>query len=281
MMLSFSKIQPYLTASGFPVCGACRFDELAGRLLDCRASARLPKEAKTVLMLLLPYLVSKEPSNLSRYARVPDYHEVAAGMLGDAAARLQAAFPAACFAFFVDNSPIPEVYAAAKAGLGVIGENGLLISEAYGSWCFLCEIVTNLEVEPTGGQVRRCAGCMACRAACPGKALSEGGVQKERCLSAVTQKKGDLTGREERLLAESGVCWGCDVCQEVCPYNEKARKTHVPAFLSGYQAEYTGEAEEHALRRAWEWRPKRVIERNYGITGRKDGNTSPIEEPDS
>lgn len=281
MMLPFCEIEPYLTASGFPVCGACRFEELADRLLDCRAAARLPKGAKTVFMLLLPYLVSKETGNLSRYARVPDYHEAAAGMLKDAAARLQAAFPAACFAFFVDNSPIPEVYAAAKAGLGVIGENGLLISETYGSWCFLCEIVTDLEVEPTGGQVRRCVGCMACRAACPGQALWEKGVQKERCLSAVTQKKGTLTGWEERLLAESGVCWGCDVCQEVCPYNKKAKKTHVPAFLSGYQADYTGEAAEHGFRRAWEWRPNRVIERNYGITKRKDGNTSPIEEPDS
>ena len=183
--------------------------------------------------------------------------------------------------FFVDNSPIPEVYAAAKAGLGVIGENGLLISETYGSWCFLCEIVTDLEVEPTGDQMKRCVGCMACRAACPSKALSNGGVQKERCLSAVTQKKGDLTRQEERLLAQSGVCWGCDVCQEVCPYNKKAKKTHVPAFLSGYQAEYTGEAEDHSFRRAWEWRPKRVIERNYGITTRKGGNTTPIEEPDS
>lgn len=279
MILPMSKIWPYLAASGFPACGVCRYGEVAGRLLDCRAAARLPKGAESILMLLLPYLVSNEPGNLSRYARVPDYHQVAGEMLQDAVSRLQAAFPAACFVPFVDNSPIPEVYAAARAGLGIIGKNGLLINEEYGSWCFLCEIVTDLTVEPTGAAPKSCIGCLACRAACPGNALQDG-FEKDRCLSAITQKKGELSGWERDLMEKSGCCWGCDRCQEVCPYNRRAKRTGIAAFLKGYRADFVLDAPADGMRRAWEWRPRRVIERNDGITRRKGGNTSLIKKPD-
>ena len=97
--------------------------------------------------------------NLSRYAAVGDYHEIVPQYLKRAVSALEQAFPEEAFVPFTDNSPIPEVRAAALAGLGRIGQNGLLIHERYGSWVFIGEIVTTLPIDAPPHQIRPCIGC--------------------------------------------------------------------------------------------------------------------------
>ena len=233
--------------------GFCPFSAVGDNLLECRAKARLPKDAKTIICFTFPYKVTEEnPKNISRYAAVPDYHEVCGKMLSALSERLRAETGYE-FEYFIDNSPIPEVYAAARAGLGVVGKNGLLITERFGSFVFIGEIVTNMEIA-CGEEPKSCADCGACLAACPVALCKEG------CLSAVTQKKKDLTEEEARLIRANGSVWGCDICQNACPLNKGKEQSKIPEFINGYRPEYQkGESIEG---RAYAWRGEGVIARN-------------------
>ncbi|MBR6693472.1 MAG: epoxyqueuosine reductase [Clostridia bacterium] len=235
--------------------GFCPFSEVAEHLLDCRAKSRLPKDAKTVICFAFPYKVEdKAPKNISRYAAVPDYHEICGNLLAALAEKLRG--ETGCeFEYFVDNSPVPEVFAAARAGLGVIGENGLLITEQYGSFVFLGEIVTDMELCGDKGEIAHCSACGACKKACPV------GLSKSECLSAVTQKKKPLSMDEQKLIRENGSVWGCDICQNVCPMNSGTQKTKIPEFLEGYRDSY--ERGEDISGRAYCWRGEAVISRNF------------------
>lgn len=250
--------------------GACDFAPLEGRLLPCRAKARLPKGASSVLCACFPYRLREPRRNVSYYAVVPDYHSVLLPLLRTAASRLSEAFAGYTFEPFVDNSPIPEVRAAAMCGLGVVGDNGLLITPEYGSWVFLGEIVTDLPLLAGQQPVRACPHCGRCRAACPGGALAGEELEKSRCLSHLTQKKGTLSEEEAALIQKGELVWGCDRCQEVCPLNRDVRETAFPPFLekrfplvrSGDAARLSG--------RAFQWRPPEVIERNLRLMQSKD-----------
>ena len=143
-----NRFRPFFEAAGIPLVGAVSF-ESCFPLLECRALSRIPKEAKTVFVCGFPYYVGEFPErNLSRYAIVPDYHKVAGELLENVCSRLREAFPGE-FQWFADNSPIREVDAAVRAGLGVLGKNGLLLHPEYGSWLFLGTIVTDLPAELT------------------------------------------------------------------------------------------------------------------------------------
>jgi epoxyqueuosine reductase len=234
--------------------GFCPFSAVSKHLLDCRAKQRLPEASKTVICFAFPYKVKDEaPKNISRYAAVPDYHGICIEKLEKVAAELKKAYPEHEFACFADNSPIPEVYASAAAGLGVRGKNGLLITEKYGSFVFLGEIVTDLPVS-CGEKVSECEDCGLCLGACPV------GLDKERCLSAVTQKKATLTEQEQNLIKQNGTVWGCDACQNACPHNSAAKITDIPEFLEGYRDSYL--PHEDITGRAYAWRGEKVILRN-------------------
>lgn len=239
--------------AGISDVGFCAFEQVAPFLLDCRARRRLPERAKTVICCIFPYKVHQHPPrDISRYAAVPDYHGICLPMLQSAAAALAARFPQNRFEPFCDNSPVPEVYAAACAGLGVRGDNGLLITPRFGSFVFLGEIVTDLEI-PCENRFARCPGCGKCAAACP-----RGGLD---CLSAVTQKKGELSVSERAALRENRLLWGCDRCAEVCPLNRTAACTGLDVFRAGYRDTYT--ENEDITGRAYAWRGEACIRRNY------------------
>lgn len=224
-----NRLRPFLEAAGIPLSGAVPFESCLP-LLECRALSRIPQNAQTVVACGFPYYVGEFPGrNLSRYAIVPDYHRVAGELLEGSCARLREAFPGE-FQWFVDNSPIREVDAACRAGIGVCGENGLLLNPVYGSWLFLGTIVTDFPAETTEVPPGRCIGCGACRRACPAGCLGKNGPDPARCLSGITQKKGDLTPEEIALVKKGGLLWGCDVCQEVCPYNRAPKITPIAAF---------------------------------------------------
>lgn len=233
------------------------FEEVKKHLIDCRAKNRLPKNAKSIIMVAFPYKVKEEaPKNISRYAAVPDYHEVCGKMLKKATELLAAEYPKNQFEYFIDNSPIPEVAAANVGGLGVLGNNGLLIHKKYGSFVFLGEIVTDLEL-PTDKGGEKCLDCGECISACSSITL------KESCLSAVNQQKNGLSEEQIEEIRASGSCWGCDKCSEVCPMNKNAKITYIKEFIEGYRNEFT--PSENREGRAYNWRGKAVIDRNYKI----------------
>lgn len=253
--------------NGVELFALCRFERIAGRLLDNAARRRIPAGARSVVIAAFPYNTGRRPRNISRFAAVPDYHAVCGRILAECTAALRSACPGASAECFVDNSPVPEVYTAALCGLGVIGENGLLITEKYGSYVFLGEIVTDAAFDGTAyaeGNIRFCSKCGACRRGCLGGALSDSGFERERCLSRITQKKGALTAEEERLIASSGCVWGCDACQEACPMNIGVSTTPISAFREGYRDGYAPGEDIHG--RAYEWRGERTILRNFDLT---------------
>lgn len=256
MNLPFSDILP---------CGICSFSGV-GELLECRAKQRIPQNAKSVIVYLFPYYLGEEyyeKSNISKYAVPCDYHIVVAEYLEKICATLKEKYPQNIFEPFCDNSPIREVEAGCICGLGVKGRNGLLINEKYGSFCFIGEIVTDLECEYSLPEDRTCLSCGLCEKKCPGKALGGYKVSEERCLSAITQKKGVLFPCEQKLIKESGVIWGCDVCQNVCPMNKGVSVTPIKEFFKTAKPVY--EPCDNIENRAFNWRGKKVIDRNLEI----------------
>jgi len=250
-----------------PAWGVCDFDWVAGQLRPCAAKKRLPEGSRSILVALFPYYLGEavyEGANLARYAVVPDYHQVAGARLEAACAALSARYAGEQFVPFVDDSPIPEVSAAVRAGLGLRGRHNLLIHPVYGSYVFLGEIVTTLALPPTAAaDITPCLSCGRCAAACPNAALPSNGFIRERCLSHITQKPGELTAEENRLLRESGCAWGCDLCQTACPQNETAALTTLPEFLSDNRPKaHPGES---CAGRAYAWRGQTAIERNLKI----------------
>lgn len=243
-------------------CGVCSFEE-AGPLFDCRAKNRIPDNAKSVITYLFPYWLGEsfyENSNISKYAVPGDYHLIAGEYLKDIAEKLKKQYPNNEFEWFCDNSPLNEVKIATLCGLGVRGKNGLLINKKYGSFCFIGEIVTDALLKYNVCVEGHCLECGLCLKNCPGGALTEDGVNKEKCLSHITQRKGDLTTEEIQLIKTSGCVWGCDVCQDVCPMNKGLTVTPVKEFKETAVAVFSQGDEIEG--RAFAWRTRKVIERN-------------------
>ena len=223
----------------------------------------------SAVMLAVPYLspACLEPGrNLSAYAVPRDYHGYFDALFAELLPLLRERFPGRRFAGFADHSPLAEAEAAARAGLGVVGRNGLLLTRAYSSYVFLGELITDAQLPCPGASadLPRCPDCGRCRAACPAK----GGV----CLSALTQKKQSLTPEEERQLLELGSAWGCDRCQEACPYTRAALErgsifTRIPYFLEDPVPRLTLRALDRMTdagfaARAYAWRGRQTVRRN-------------------
>lgn len=249
-----------------PLWGICPFDSIKNSLIECRAKSRLPQNAKSVIVACFPYLLNEDSykkTNISKYAAVTDYHAVALNRLNSAIEKLKETYPQNEFSAFADNSPIPEVSAACKSGLGVKGINSLLITEEYGSYVFIGEIVTDLDISCTENEEKKCIGCKKCVSACPSGALAKDGFDKSLCLSEITQKKGELSAEEKALMRECGCVWGCDKCQDICPMNKNAAVTEIEEFTSSPLTYIEAGCELSG--RAYEWRGKKVIERNISI----------------
>ena len=249
--------------------GICSFEQIFP-CLECRAKQRIPQDAASVLVCLFPYYTGEHKErNLSRYARVTDYHMIAGEYLNRFCKALQEVFPQNQFEPFTDNSPIREVSAAFHAGLGRRGKNGLILHPKYGSYVFIGEVVTDLVLQPdrplNSGE---CIGCGKCQSVCPQGALqSDGSVCLERCRSHITQKKGELTDWEIGQIQDGGLIWGCDICNDVCPMNQEAKVlTPVPEFLESAVAVLDAQIAERLLKtRAYNYRGKKTILRNIQL----------------
>ena len=250
--------------------GFCDFEKVRPHLIECANKRKIPENAKTVITVIFPYCLDDEAYenlNVSRYAAVPDYHLVAGKYLEKTVQALRNEFENELFVFFTDNSPISEVSTACASGLGVIGRNGLLINEKYGSWVFIGEIVTTLDLGAGSGEIKRCPDCGKCVKACPVGALSEENFGRDICLSNVSQKKGEIPEEYQLLMQKYGCAWGCDICQQVCPLNRGKRKTAIEEFIKGFVSHVAEDVDIEG--RAFAWRGEKVIKRNLEIINKK------------
>lgn len=243
-------------------------------LLNCRAQSRITEADRSVIVLFFPYYTGGwENRNISRYAMIPDYHLVAGKYLDALCQQMQALCPENRFQWFTDNSPLREVACANRAGLGVIGKNGLLIHRDYGSYGFLGEIVTDLPLEYSQPAAPSCMDCGLCRCSCPKGALRENGsVDLSLCRSHLTQKKGLLTAEEEADIRAGGLIWGCDVCNDVCPMNRQPLLTPIPEFLESVTPTMSREQVVSLLKtRPYNYRGEKTILRNYDLLYHQKG----------
>jgi epoxyqueuosine reductase len=205
--------------------GTMKFME---RDADKRADiTRLVEGARSVVVTGLNYF-SNDPSAgsdnyiVSRYARVRDYHEVLKEKLTRVAAILGREVPDAVSQVFCDSAPVTEKSWAIRAGLGWRGRNSLVLNEDFGSFFFLGEIVTSAELVFDKPDDRdRCGTCRRCSEACPtGAICDDRTIDARRCIAYLTiEHRGELPeefrGKTEKMI------FGCDRCQEVCPWNNK------------------------------------------------------------
>lgn len=252
--------------NGIEIYGFCPFESLKP-LIECRAKARLPENSMTAIVCAFPYFImEKDRRNLSYYACVKDYHYVIMNMLENVCRELSE-ITGQSFEPFADNSPIHEVDAAVKAGIGVLGDNGLLITEKYGSYVFIGEIVTDISADAIVNE-KSCIHCGMCMKNCPSGALCKGVVNEKICVSAITQKKGELTPQETELIKKNRLVWGCDICQTVCPMNRNVQETYIDEFVnSAHHFLEIDEVDERIKTSAYNWRGKKTILRNLAIFG--------------
>lgn len=177
--------------------------------------------ARSIIMLTYEYARTDARSTsgrIARYAQGEDYHKLLARKLEDIAETLTIyGGEQRCF---TDSGPISERFFAAQAGLGWIGRNGLLNRPGKGSYCFLASIITTLELPYDSPMPNRCGNCHRCEQACPTAALKNGCCDARKCLSYWTIEAHTPTP-QNIAEAEPERIYGCDICQEVCPWNRR------------------------------------------------------------
>lgn len=195
-------------------------------------------DAASVIVLGVNYYQKGEyapgplKGRVARYAWGRDYHEV----IGERHRALIERMRGFCGPGFkakscVDIQPVPEKFAASRAGLGFVGKNTLLLSRQFGPWLFLSEIVTNLELEEDAPDNADCGTCKSCQEVCPTGALDRDyNIDARLCIAYLTIEHKGVIPRELRPKMKDWV-FGCDECLSGCPFDSKAKQSAWPEFL--------------------------------------------------
>jgi epoxyqueuosine reductase len=243
---------------GFDACGIAKAEELTedrSRLLswlnsgyqaDMKYMERniekrsdpclLVKDAKSVIVLLQNYFPEKHnfksDYKIAKYAYGEDYHIVLKEKLFSLFSYINKEIAPIKGRCFTDSAPVQERSWALKAGLGWIGKNGNLLTRNFGSFVFIAEIIIDLELEYDSPNLRNfCGSCNICVEQCPTKAIvAPGVIDSRKCISYLTIENKNEIPEEFRGKTENWI-FGCDICQDVCPWNRKNSPTAEPGFF--------------------------------------------------
>ncbi len=165
-------------------------------------------------------------AKISRYAWGDDYHLVLGKILKEYVAELSSKFPANKFIWYSDTGPVMDKAWARRAGIGWIGKHTNVINREIGSWIFLAEVITDLDFVYDLPETDHCGSCRACIDACPTDAIVEPYVvDANRCISFLTIENRDETIPAGLIPKLDNWLFGCDICQDVCPWNRKFATT--------------------------------------------------------
>ncbi len=268
------------------VCDAKRYDELIPILegssvpmvsedIEKRINPFLiMPDAKSVIVFLVSYK-SQMSGNISSYAYGRDYHTVLSEIADNCIELLEKNGYKG--KYFADTGDLLDRHLAYLAGLGFFGKNHFLINEKYGSYIFIGYIITDCPLSCDAVKAGECKNCGKCKISCPTGALKNGDFSK--CLSYITQKKGELSEEEECLIIENNTIWGCDICQAVCPHNENVPLARNENFFRNIITELSiprditnKEFKREYGEKAFSWRGKNVILRNQEIINKEKKN---------
>ena len=201
---------------------------------DMRLDPRiLVPGAKSVISLLLNYYSPEEQSvdapKISKYAYGTDYHYVIKDKLKQLFKILKQDIGEINGRVFVDSAPVMDKAWAARSGLGWMGKNTNLISQRVGSFFFIAELIVDLELEYDTPVTDHCGSCTACIDACPTEALTPYNIDGSKCISYLTIELKDQIPNEFKNQMDDWV-FGCDVCQDVCPWNRFSKPHNEPLF---------------------------------------------------
>lgn len=215
---------------------------------------KLVPGARSVISLAYNYHTppkQQDPTapKLSTYAYGRDYHKVLKQRLKALMAFITESFGAVAMRAFVDSAPVLEKAWAQQAGVGWRGKHTNVIRQGTGSWFFLCELITDLELEPDAPATDHCGTCRRCIDACPTDAITPYGVDGSRCISHLTIELKDAIP-EEFLGRMAGWAFGCDICQQVCPWNRFATPHTEPQFAPRPEVMALSRDEWHRLTEA-------------------------------
>ncbi|MFZ1978850.1 MAG: tRNA epoxyqueuosine(34) reductase QueG, partial [Bacteroidota bacterium] len=200
------------------------------------APGNIVSGAKSIVCVAMNYYSSQQHSSelqhgrISRYAWGDDYHEIVGAKLENLFRYIQSLIPGCHGKYYVDTGPVMEKAWAVRAGIGWLGKNANVLTRELGSWIFLGEIILDAELEYDEPGFDLCGSCTACLDACPTGAIVEDRViDSNRCISYLTiEHRGDLpealAGKFDRWI------YGCDICQDVCPWNSFAKETKEKGF---------------------------------------------------
>lgn len=252
------KIKQQAFILGFDACGFCKAEEIdklqqqnlnswlgnayhadmqyLANNIDKRSNPTiLVENARSIICLALNYYPpERQPETAPQfayYAYGKDYHEVLKTKLKQLFDYIKSLSPSMEGRYFVDTAPVLERYWAAKAGLGFIGKNTLLIIPQKGSYFFLSEIILNIDLEYDKPLSISCGNCTRCLQACPTKAIEQAHLlNSNKCISYQTiENKNDIDESIIPLLGNR--LYGCDICQQVCPWNRFAYPHTTKEFL--------------------------------------------------
>ena len=202
---------------------------------DLRLDPRkLVPDAKSVISLAYNYHAHPQQEDaaapkLSTYAYGRDYHKVLRKRLKPLMAFITEQFGSVEMRAFVDSGPVMEKSWAQRSGIGWVGKHTNIIRQGTGSFFFLCEVILDLELEPDAPVDDHCGTCRRCIDACPTEAITPYGVDGSRCISYLTIELKDSIPQEFAGKMQ-GWAFGCDICQQVCPWNRFSTPHNEPQF---------------------------------------------------